>query len=156
MMKPNIELIDPAPDAEWEIWYEDTFDRECPRQVEVAGLGLAKGLMELWARHLFETVQPNGQKGFSRFNLWRKQKEQSIEIVGTWAGSTRLREWVFGDRRRAREGYVKDGDEDLLAKLAVTHTNLILAGRTSEVVLDAAGASVDQEDFEARLNALGF
>lgn len=150
-MRSSTDLVDPAPDAEWEIWYEDTFDRGCPRQVEIAGQGLAKGLVELWARHLFETVQANGQKGFSRFNLWWKQEGQSIEIVGAWAGSTRLREWVFGDKRQAREGYVRDGDEGLLAKLAVTHANLILAGQTSEAVLAAASASRDREDFEARL-----
>lgn len=153
-MKSSVHLADPVPDAEWEIWYEDTFDRECPRQVEIAGLGLARGLVELWARHLFETVQVNGQKGFSRFNLWWKQEEQSIEIVGTWAGSTRLREWVFGDKRQAREGYVRDGDEALLKKLAIAHGNLMLMGKRSDAILEAAGASADREDFEARLNTL--
>jgi hypothetical protein len=150
-MKPNIELIDPVPDAEWEIWYEDTFDRECPRQVEIAGFGLAKGLVELWARHLFETVQVDGQEGFSRFNLWWKQKGQSIEIVGAWEGLTRLRGWVFGDKRQAHEGYVRDGDEDLLAELAAAHADLILAGQTSEIILEVASASHDREDFEARM-----
>jgi hypothetical protein len=150
-MKPNVELIDPVPDAEWEIWYEDTFDRECPRQVEIAGLGLAKGLVELWARHLFETVQVDGQEGFSRFNLWWKQNGQSVEIVGAWKGLTRLRGWVFGDKRRAQEGYVRDGDADLLAELAVAHADLILAGRTSEVILEAACTSGSLKDFETRL-----
>jgi hypothetical protein len=150
-MKSSIDMTGLVPDVEWEIWYQDTFDRECPRQVEIAGLGLAEGLIELWARHLFETVQANGQKGFSRFNLWWKQKGQSIEIVGAWAGLIRLREWVFGDKRQAREGYVKDGDEELLAKLAVTHANLILAGQTSEIILEAAGTSGSRKDFETRL-----
>jgi len=148
-------LADPVPEAEWEVWYEDRFDRECPRQVEIAGRGLAEGLIELWARYLFETVQANGQKGFSRFNLWWKQKGQSIEVVGAWAGSIRLREWVFGDKRQAREGYVQDGDEDLLAKLAMAHGNLILAGRTSEAILEAASASSDREDFEISLTDQG-
>jgi hypothetical protein len=154
-MKSSINLIDPAPGAEWEIWYEDTFDRECPRQIEIAGLGLTKGLTELWARHLFETVQANGQEGFSRFNLWWKQKRQSIEIVGVWAGSTRLREWVFGDKRHTREEYVEEGKKELLAKLAVTHANLILVGQTSEAILAAASASANQKDFEAQLPKLG-
>ena len=40
-------LRDPAPEAEWELWYRDTFDMECPPSVDVSGRGLAKGLMEL-------------------------------------------------------------------------------------------------------------
>ena len=75
-----------ASEAEWEVWYQDTFDRECPRQVEVAGRGLVEGLIQLWARHLFETVQADGQRGFSRFNLWWKQERRSVVVVGEWEG----------------------------------------------------------------------
>ena len=110
-----------------------------------------KGLIELWARHLFETVQADGQRGFSRFNLWWKQKGRSIEVVGERVGLTRLREWVFGDKRHAYKGYVPEGDEELLAKVAMTHSNLVLAGQTSEAILVAARTSVSREDFEARL-----
>jgi hypothetical protein len=38
---------DPVPDAAWEAWYQDIFDRECPPSVDVRGQGLAKGLTEL-------------------------------------------------------------------------------------------------------------
>jgi hypothetical protein len=144
-------LNDPAPEAEWQVWYEDTFDRECPRQVEVAGHGLANGLIELWARHLFETVQADDQEGFSRFNLWWKQREQSIKVVGEWKGLTRLRKWVFGDKRQATAGYVRGGNEKLLRALAVAHGNLVLAGRTSEDILAAAKAASSRKDFETRL-----
>lgn len=150
-MKLGIDLIDLAPEAEWEIWYQDTFDRECPRQVEIAGIGLLKGLIELWARHLFETVQVDGQRGFSRFNLWWKQKGRSIEVVGEWVGLTRLREWVFGDKQQAHKGCVQEGDDELLVKVAMTHSNLALVGQTSEAILVAARTSVSREDFEARL-----
>jgi len=146
-----MDLIDLVRDAEWEIWYQDTFDRECPRQVEIAGRGLVKGLIELWARHLFETVRANGRKGFSRFNLWWKLKGRSIEVVGEWVGLIRLREWVFGDKQQSYTGYVQEGDEELLMKVAVTHSNLVLAGQTSEAILVAARASASREDFEARL-----
>lgn len=97
----DTEFIDPAPEAEWEVWYQDTFDRECPRQIEIAGLGLVNGLIELWARHLYETVQANGQKGFSRFNLWWKQKGQSIQVIGEWEGLIQLREWIFGGKQQS-------------------------------------------------------
>lgn len=131
-------LVDPDPGAEWEVWYQDIFDRECPRQIEVAGRGLAAGLTELWARHLSETVQANGQKGFSRFNLWWKQEKKSVEVAGAWVGMVRLREWGSGDK-------------ELLMRIAALHGCLILAGQTSEGILAAAEASERREEFERRL-----
>ncbi len=148
-------LVDSDPDAEWEVWYQDTFDRECPRQVEVVGQGLAAGLTELWARHLLETVRVDGQRGFSRFNLWWKQKRKSVEVVGEWEGMVRLREWVFGDKPRVYKGYVGEGDQGLLMRLAATHGCLILAGQTSERILAAVKASTSREDFEKQLWSLG-
>jgi hypothetical protein len=150
-MKSNTDRFDLAPEAAWEIWYQDTFDRECPRQVDVAGVGLVNGLIELWARHVFETVQADGQKGFSRFNLWWKQKGQSIKVIGEWGGLIRLRGWIFGDKRQAYEGYVQEGDGELLREVASAHASLVLAGRTSEAILAAVKASVDREDFETRM-----
>ena len=147
-------LVDSDSEAEWEVWYQDTFDRECPRQVEVVGQGLAEGLTELWARHLFETVRVDGGKGFSRFNLWWKQERKSMEVVGEWGGMVRLREWVFGDKQRAYRGYVEEGDKGLLIRVAATHSCLIIAGQTSEGILAAAKASVSREDFEKQLSSL--
>jgi hypothetical protein len=137
--------------ASWKVWYQDVFDRECPRSVEIAGQDLVKGLTELWARHLFETVQASGQKGFSRFNLWWEQRGQSIEIVGDWDGQIRLRKWIFGDKRTARKGYVYAGDEKLLNKVAEVHVKLLLAGQSSEAILTAARAAASRKDFEAWL-----
>jgi len=71
---------DPDPEAEWQVWYRDTFDRECPPSVDVSGFGLAKGLTELWARHLFEAVGVDGKGGFSRFHLWWKQEGKTIDV----------------------------------------------------------------------------
>ncbi len=141
-------------EAEWEIWYQDTFDRECPRQVEIVGQGLLEGLIELWARHLFETVQANGRKGFSRFNLWWKQERKSIEVVGEWEGLVRLRGWVYEGKRRTSRGYVEEGDKELLNKVAAAHKNHILSGETSEEILAAAKASGNRENFEEQLLSL--
>jgi hypothetical protein len=142
---------DPAPEAEWQVWYQDLFDRECPRQIEVAGVGLEAGLAELWARHLFETVGADGQKGFSRFNLWWEQTEKSILVIGAWGGMVRLREWIFGDKRQASRGYVKDGDQVLLEQVARVHSFLALADQTSEGILATAESSVSREDFVCQL-----
>jgi hypothetical protein len=141
-------------ETEWEIWYQDTFDRECPRQVEIAGQRLVEGLIQLWARHLFETVQPDGQRGFSRFNLWWKQERKSITIVGTWEGQVRMRGWVYGDERGTSRGYMAEGDRALLHKVATTHQDYILRGGTSEAILATAKASENRQDFEEQLSSL--
>jgi len=138
-------------DAEWEIWYQDTFDRDCPRRVEIAGRGLVEGLLELWARLLFETVQADGGRGFSRFNLWWKQAKTSIEIEGEWDGLVRLREWVYGSKWRSTKGYAEEGDLELLKNLAAAHKHLILRGATSERILAVAKTSENHADFEAHL-----
>ena len=142
---------DPAPEAEWAVWYRDMFDRECPPSVEVRGRGLAKGLIELWARHLFETVRPEGGRGFSRFHL-RWAQTGGIAIDGSWEGASRVREWVFGKKEHTRKGYVKEGDARLLEKIAVAHANLILAQRSCEEILEAAAAAKDRRDFESGLS----
>ncbi len=138
-------------EAEWEVWYQDTFDQESARQVEVVGQGLVEGLIELWARHLFETVQASGQQGFSRFNLWWKQERRSIEVVGEWDGQVRLRGWVFAGDRQANTGYAEKGDKSLLNLIAASHKDLILRGETSEAILATAKASGGREDFVERL-----
>jgi hypothetical protein len=142
MVLRNDDLPGPAPDATWELWYQDTFDRDCPRQVEAAGVGLVAGLLTLWRHHLFETVRADGKRGFSRFNLWLRQARQSIRITGAWAGQTRLRTW-------ARE------DDALLGEVAVVHSHLLLAGETSAPILAAARDVTSQAEFEARLVKIG-
>jgi hypothetical protein len=153
-MKSNrmdTEKRDPAAGATWELWYQDLFDRECPRKVEISGQGLVQGLAELWARHLFETVQADGQKGFSRFNLWWQQKQKSIEIRGAWQGMVRLRGWVFGSQRTTTRGYLGDGDQALLMEIALAHSYLVLAGQSSEAILTAAQNLTRREVFQEQL-----
>ena len=144
-------LSDPAPDAEWEVWYQDMFDRDCPRQVEAAGRGLAAGLTELWARHLFETVQADGSEGFSRFDLWWKQRQESVSLVGPWEGMVRLRKWIFGDRRYTDQGYVAAGDRALLMQVARAHAGLLLVGQTSEKIAAAAARCTNRREFASQI-----
>ena len=136
-------------DAEWQVWYQDTFDRECPRQVEISGQGLVEGLTELWSRHLHETVQANGERGFSRFNLWWKQESKSIEVVGEWEGVVRLRGWVYRDKQQKNKKQT-----DLLKRIAIAHKNRILNGETSEKILATAKAKETREEFEEWLLSL--
>lgn len=131
-----------ASELAWELWYQDTFDRECPRQVELVGKGLLAGLIELWKRHLSETVLANGSKGFARFNLWTPRENQSIAVVGDWDGLVRLRGWV------------SEGDQALLKRIATTHLRLTIKGKTSEVILATAKSAENLEDFELHLIGL--
>lgn len=147
-------VVDPAPEADWEVWYQDTFDRDCPRSVEASGTGLLKGLTELWARHLFESVRPGGFRGFSRFNLYWKQNKQSVEVKGDWEGLVHLRQWVFGRKSTLLSNYVREGDRELLRLLALAHCKLVMQGKTGETIPENAVSSLDREDFEKRLKAL--
>ena len=130
-------LPDPAPDAAWEVWYRDMFDRETPLLLDVRGRGLLEGVTELWARILFETVRPGGVKGFSRFHL-RWDRKPAVQVEGSWEGATRLREWVFGTREHTSQGYVAAGDAQLLERVAFTNATLLLAGQSAEPILAAA------------------
>jgi hypothetical protein len=120
----------------------------------VEGQGLVTGLVELWARHLFETVGVDGGRGFSRFNLWWKQAAKSIMVIGPWDGMVQLRRWVFGDKLRAINGYIVDGDKDLLMRLARIHAYLVLAEQSSEKILETAACCVSRGDFERQLKRL--
>jgi len=145
-------LRDPFPDAGWEVWYQDTFDRETPFTVEAKGRGLIAGLIELWARHLSETVRPDGFTGFSRFWL-RWDDQASVQIDPDREGSTRLRAWMFGDRS-VRDGYVRAADARLLGQVAGVHACLIAAGRSADEILTAASEAGDRASFWEKLDAL--
>jgi hypothetical protein len=135
-----------TPDSgEWEVWYRDTFDRECPPRLEVRGQGLVEGLVELWARYLFESID-----GFSQFSLrWKGQAW--IEIAGDVTGARRLRQWVFGSKEHAERGYVTEADPQVLRVVAAAHATLALAGQTSEAILSAAASAADRDEFESLL-----
>ncbi|MBD3308400.1 hypothetical protein GF339_18350 [candidate division KSB3 bacterium] len=132
-------ISDPAPEATWDLWYHDSFDAACPRRIEVSGKGLLTGLTELWSRYLRETVQSNGREGFSRFNLWWQQERRSITIVGDLTGAVHLKTWVFSTPK---------GNRGLLHAIALAHCHLILAGRTSAPLLDAASLAADEQEFQ--------
>lgn len=139
-------------DEKWEIWYSDTFDREAPPTVDVRGRGLIKGLAELWARHLFETVQFNGQHGFSSFHLaWRGGY---ITIDGDWQGAMRLRSWLFGQKDRTDRGYVQEADAYLLDRIAYAHTCLIDNKQITQQILALVNATSSAEDFIRHLDGL--
>ena len=123
---------------EWAVWYVDTFDREMPPRNEVSGRGLVEGLAHLWARHLFETVRPDGQSGFSYFHLrWRQGR---VDIDGDREGARRLREWLFGEKETSYEGYAAKADIALIKKIAVVHARLIERQQKGERILALADA----------------
>jgi hypothetical protein len=133
---------EPGADVAWKMWYTDTFDREMPPQVETAGRGLIAGLGELWARFLFETVQPEGPLGFSRFHI--QSDVGNIEIDGDQKGEI----------RRPVRGYRKEVDEELLRLVASVHAAHCADDPTGAQILSAAAAASDRRDFESRLEQL--
>lgn len=137
---------------EWVIWYVDTFDRDFPPRSEVSGRGLVKGLTQLWARHLFETVRPDGQSGFSTFHL--KWGQGRVEIDGDREGAKRLRGWMFGKKESSYKGYVAEADPALLNKVAVAHAHLIERRQKAEHILAVAREAIDDADFANRLDDL--
>jgi hypothetical protein len=143
---------DPYPTEEWEIWYVDAFDRDAPPSIDVRGRGLVKGLAELWARHLFETVTAKGQQGFSSFQLhWERGK---ITITGDRKGAKRLRHWLFGKKETAYQGYVAEANSSLLTAIAYVHARLVQREQSAEEVLVLAVIAKDRKDFEDRLYTL--
>jgi hypothetical protein len=143
-----------AAEAIWDLWYEDTFDREAPRRVELTGRGMLEGLVQLWARTLTQTVQPGGQRGFARFNLWWRQAGRSIEVRDEGEGLTKLRAWIYGARQAPVRGPLDGADRTLLTRLAAAHRTLILAGEEGAALVSAAAAARDRPAFEAVLVAI--
>ena len=133
-------------DVVWEVWFQDMFDRECPREAVVSGMGLVEGLIELWSRHLYETVRENGTVGFSRFNLWLNLQGRSIEVTGSLSGAVKLREWVFRDSASRYHG-----NTDLLASISEAHGNQIAKDEGSEGILTTAEESKSLDEFRMRL-----
>ena len=111
---------DPQPSAAWKIQYDDTFDRETPSSVEVAGKGLYPGLVELWARFLFETVQGGSMRGFSEFSLWIPQL--IVRVDGDMTVAHKMKQWVFGSATTSMHGVLDEvRRHDLLDAIARCH-----------------------------------
>ena len=143
---------EPYPDEEWAVWYVDTFDRDSPPRSEVSGRGLVGGLTQLWARHLFETVRPDGQGGFSSFHL--KWGQGRVEIDGDREGAKRLRGWMFGKKETSDKGYAAEADQALLKQVAAAHARLIERRQKAEQILAVAREAKDGADFASRLDDL--
>jgi hypothetical protein len=160
-----IESIDAAinnreaqlPEAAWQVWYSDTFDRETPRQVEASGQSLVDGLYELWSRFLYETVQEYhshgkrvfGAQGFARFYL--TQSGPTITIHGDDAGAAKLRIWIYGPQPKDRSSFVMPGSRELLHTLVAAHVAFARPQDAGESLLAWAAECDDAEAFAVRL-----
>ena len=128
---------DPDPARRWEVWYSDTFDRETPAKVEVTGVGIVPGYVELWARFLFEGVQIGSRHdgtavrqvavaGFSDFSLdfVDGPAPRTVRITGDLAHALRLKRWIFGDVTSTTRGYLEEANLERLMHVARTHIRL--------------------------------
>ena len=150
-MSPSQHLWpDPTPDSEWEVWSEDTFDREARPTMDTRGKGLLDGLTALWIRFLLETVRYEGNQDFTRFYL-RRPPAAAINIKGSSEGAKRLRHWVFGTKKREIRDYLEVADRWLLEVVITIHAQLLITGESSEPILNIAAEEADQQGFETRL-----
>ena len=156
---------DPHRDARWNIVYCDTFDRECPPSVEVEGRGLVPGLIELWARFLFETVQTvssnrNGtvaqlpSRGFSEFALSVDGVACGVSLRGSLVGAHRLKNWVFAAAADDAAGILDRADLRVLRAVAEAHAASGSLDDAALVVLDAAESARDIDDLLHRVAKL--
>ncbi len=143
-------------EPEWELWYQDTFDRECPRQMEHTGRGLEQGLRLLWTRYLRETVGADGQRGFSYFSLWLTSERRTIHVTGTWQGAVRLRKWIFEVPAHPGGSGNRPRDTELLQKVVAAHARLVRAGQRSDAILAVAAAATSRAAFERWLDEFVF
>ena len=144
---------DPAPNVEWEVWSEDTFDREARPIKDAGGQGLLDGLTALWLRFLLETIRYEGNQGFTRFYL-RHPPAAALTIKGPIDGAARLRYWVFGTDKREISDYLKVADRWLLELIISVHARLLVDESSSEPILKIAVEAADQSRFEAHLAEL--
>jgi hypothetical protein len=150
-MSPSKHLWpDPTPDSEWEVWSEDTFDREARPTMDTRGKGLLDGLTALWIRFLLETARYEGNQGFTRFYL-RRPPAAAINIKGSSEGAKRLRHWVFGTKKREIRNYLKVADRWLLEVIISIHAGLLGNEQSSEPILNIAAEEADQQGFESRM-----
>jgi hypothetical protein len=92
-------------DAEWQLWYHDTFDHDASPTLEREGMGFLNGLIMLWSKYLSERVGLDGQFGFSDFslrcndqNIFIRDENSKFNFCSKEA--MRLRHWIFAAAER--------------------------------------------------------
>lgn len=153
MTHSNHLWLDPAPEVEWEVWSEDTFDREARPTRDTRGKGLLDGLKALWIRFLLETVRPKGRQSFTRFYL-RRPPAAAVRIQGPWDGAVSLRSWIFGMKTRAYRGRLDVADRQLLEAIIHIHAQLLRQERSSEPILTMAAEAADRREFTTSLEEM--
>ena len=130
----------------WQLWFQDNFDRESPRQMVQHGEVLVEGLLELWRHHLYETVQTDGALGFARYNLWLPEKSVSIVITGEVNGLNKLRQWIWKG-----ENVFEAEKRGLLLKIAQAHAVQEHLAQGSRLIVRLAKQAPHQLAFEEKL-----
>ncbi len=157
---------DPAADLTWAISARDTFDRESPTSAELTGRGVIPGLMELWAKFLFETVQlsqrhhgdgvrtQEASRGFTEF--WLQFDGQGADhIDGDFACAGRIRHWIYGATRHTMRRAIDEADQELLRTIALAHARVRVAhGRDAGTTILACATDDDRDGFTMRLAGL--
>jgi len=144
----------PLQDSRWQLWYQDLFDPETPRQLESQGQGLEKGLIALWLHHLRDSVMRNGQPGFALFNLWFMEEKRSIRIQSCGTGMAKLKQWVLQPDPVFDPSASGKPNQQLLEKIVQAHCQLIAQGLEEEEICQMAAQSQTQEAFVESLSCI--
>lgn len=135
---------------DWELWYQDQFDWDCPRKIEVKGKDLVNGLRLLWQYHLHESITPEGQPGFSKFNLRLPLLKRSVEISAESSSLVNIRDWVLGLGENVPDPLGRD--YGLLDLIGQAHYDLLIRGKNIDEIMRIAEASENRLDFSLKLN----
>jgi hypothetical protein len=145
-------------DAEWQVWYHDSFDHDASPTLNREGVGFLNGLIVLWSYYLSERVGVDGQFGFSDFSLRCNDQFVFIREDDSTLSSSltickqalKLRLWIFGDAEYVHE----PADKDLLKAVAESHQKLLSVGRSSAALFALASKCKDSHAFRESLSSL--
>lgn len=134
------------PDAAWEVWSLDTFDRDAPAHRDAAGRGLRAGLRELWRRVLTEGLLDSSDRTFTDFHLsCGRRVDLGVQPFANRAYA-RLRGWIYGVPGPYEPGGAKDRDgwrererTELLDALVLAHERLLVGGGPVEGFVRGSG-----------------
>jgi hypothetical protein len=159
---------DTDPTRPWKIVHRDTFDRSEPASAELSGTnGRINGLVELWAKFLFETVHTGSRsvagptpgsiafvefatRGFSEFGLFI-DGVGSVRIDGDLEGGLKLRRWVFGTVQYTLKHAIDEAKLPVLQVIARRHARDLAVEPTAAHLLARALTARDLDAFLALL-----
>jgi hypothetical protein len=142
----------------WNLIYQDLFDRETPPMITKTGTGFKSSIFYLWQYTLSEGVTINGSQSLSRFYLQYPDSGQlesefafinfydnSINISSEKEVLAKLRNYIYGDKSRieGRNNYSIAGRK-VLSHIVDMHYNLLINSQdiTEKISIGSSSSEV--------------